>query len=240
MGLPVVATDIRGCRQVVDDGVNGLLVPVEDHVALADALRSLVRDPHEARPHGSCRAREGAGRVRRARRRAHRPRHLSNDVAHRKGVALFAARRGSGRETGVTATVQELAERALERHARPRPCARTTVGRRSPGSESERGAAGPSFRSGSRPRPRAPPSGTARARPRPPRSSRRRPSGRRSARPGAPGDPGSGRSTDPTRSPRCSRRSSPSPCGCACATPRSRARRRTRRAARPRSAGDPP
>ena len=28
MGVPVVATDIRGCRQVVDDGVNGVLVAV--------------------------------------------------------------------------------------------------------------------------------------------------------------------------------------------------------------------
>ena len=27
MGLPIVATDIRGCRQVVDHGRTGLLVP---------------------------------------------------------------------------------------------------------------------------------------------------------------------------------------------------------------------
>lgn len=33
-GLPVVATDIRGCRQVVADGVNGVLVPVRDPAAL--------------------------------------------------------------------------------------------------------------------------------------------------------------------------------------------------------------
>ena len=38
-GLPVVATDIRGCRQVVDHGVTGALVPVGDPGALADALR---------------------------------------------------------------------------------------------------------------------------------------------------------------------------------------------------------
>ncbi len=38
MGLPVIATDIRGCRQVVDDGVNGLLVPVRDPSALAGAV----------------------------------------------------------------------------------------------------------------------------------------------------------------------------------------------------------
>ncbi len=44
MGLPVVASDIRGCRQVVDDGVTGLLVPVADPAALARALRMLTAD----------------------------------------------------------------------------------------------------------------------------------------------------------------------------------------------------
>ena len=39
-GLPVVATDIRGCRQVVDDGATGLLVPVRDAGGLRDALPS--------------------------------------------------------------------------------------------------------------------------------------------------------------------------------------------------------
>ena len=37
-GLPVVATDIRGCRQVVDPGVTGALVPTRDVTALASAL----------------------------------------------------------------------------------------------------------------------------------------------------------------------------------------------------------
>src|SRR5690606_39642253 len=44
-GLPVVATDVRGCRQVVDDGVTGLLVPVRDGAALAAAIRTLGDDP---------------------------------------------------------------------------------------------------------------------------------------------------------------------------------------------------
>ncbi len=44
MGLPVVATDIRGCRQVVDDGVTGTLVPVKDVAALEGALRTLLVD----------------------------------------------------------------------------------------------------------------------------------------------------------------------------------------------------
>ena len=44
MGLPTVATDIRGCRQVVDDGETGLLVPVRDAVAIAAAVEQLVGD----------------------------------------------------------------------------------------------------------------------------------------------------------------------------------------------------
>jgi glycosyltransferase involved in cell wall biosynthesis len=44
MGLPIVATDIRGCRQVVDHGSTGLLVPVRDAPSLGDALLSLVTD----------------------------------------------------------------------------------------------------------------------------------------------------------------------------------------------------
>lgn len=45
MGLPVVATDIRGCREVVEDGVNGLLIPVGDPAALSAAVHKLGEDP---------------------------------------------------------------------------------------------------------------------------------------------------------------------------------------------------
>jgi glycosyltransferase involved in cell wall biosynthesis len=44
-GLPVIATDIRGCRQAVDHERTGLLVPVRDAHALADAVERLARDP---------------------------------------------------------------------------------------------------------------------------------------------------------------------------------------------------
>lgn len=44
MGLPIVATDIRGCRQVVEHGLNGLLVPPGDTRALADAVARLASD----------------------------------------------------------------------------------------------------------------------------------------------------------------------------------------------------
>lgn len=41
-GLPLVLTNIRGCRQVVDVGATGRLVPVRDSVALAQALIDLA------------------------------------------------------------------------------------------------------------------------------------------------------------------------------------------------------
>ena len=53
MGLPVVATDIRGCRQVVDHGATGLLVPPHDPAALADAVADLVVDPDRRRSMGA-------------------------------------------------------------------------------------------------------------------------------------------------------------------------------------------
>jgi len=45
MGLPIVAADVRGCRQVVDDGRTGRLVPVRSAEALRGALVALAHDP---------------------------------------------------------------------------------------------------------------------------------------------------------------------------------------------------
>ena len=45
MGKPIVTTDVPGCREVVSDGVNGLLVPARDADALALALERLLNDP---------------------------------------------------------------------------------------------------------------------------------------------------------------------------------------------------
>ena len=47
---PIVTTDAPGCREVVSDGVNGLLVPLKDPGALADALKRLIGDPQFGRP----------------------------------------------------------------------------------------------------------------------------------------------------------------------------------------------
>ena len=43
-GIPIVATDIRGCRQVVATGENGLLVPPRNAAALGEAIAMLVGD----------------------------------------------------------------------------------------------------------------------------------------------------------------------------------------------------
>lgn len=43
-GLPVIATDIRGCRQVVQHDVTGLLVPVRQAGPLGDAISELIAD----------------------------------------------------------------------------------------------------------------------------------------------------------------------------------------------------
>jgi glycosyltransferase involved in cell wall biosynthesis len=44
MGVPSMVTDIRGCREAVDHGENGLLFPVGDSDALARALIELLGD----------------------------------------------------------------------------------------------------------------------------------------------------------------------------------------------------
>jgi len=43
-GLPLVATDIEGCRMVVRHGENGFLIPVRDASALAEAIERLACD----------------------------------------------------------------------------------------------------------------------------------------------------------------------------------------------------
>lgn len=53
MGLPIVATDIRGCRQVVEDGRTGRLIPVRDTRALASAVTDLASDTSERRAMGA-------------------------------------------------------------------------------------------------------------------------------------------------------------------------------------------
>jgi glycosyltransferase involved in cell wall biosynthesis len=42
--LPLVTTDVPGCRDVVTDGIDGLLVPPRNSAALADAILKLMSD----------------------------------------------------------------------------------------------------------------------------------------------------------------------------------------------------
>jgi glycosyltransferase involved in cell wall biosynthesis len=44
-GKPIVASDVPGCREVVEHGKNGLLVPPGDPAALAEALALLAENP---------------------------------------------------------------------------------------------------------------------------------------------------------------------------------------------------
>lgn len=49
MGRPIVTTDAVGCREVVDDGVNGLLCRVRDAEDLADKLEQMMKLSHQQR-----------------------------------------------------------------------------------------------------------------------------------------------------------------------------------------------
>lgn len=44
VGRPIVTTDVPGCRECVDEGQNGLLVPVQNANQLASALRKLLEN----------------------------------------------------------------------------------------------------------------------------------------------------------------------------------------------------
>ncbi len=52
MERPIITTDVPGCRDVVDHGVSGLLVPLRDGRALELAIRLLLANPELARCFG--------------------------------------------------------------------------------------------------------------------------------------------------------------------------------------------
>lgn len=53
MGLPSVGTDVRGSREVIKDGVTGILVPPKDPQALAAAIIELLQNRERAARMGS-------------------------------------------------------------------------------------------------------------------------------------------------------------------------------------------
>jgi glycosyltransferase involved in cell wall biosynthesis len=54
-GVPGVSTDVGGVRDVIEEGVSGLLAPYGDARALASHVSSLLRDPARRRGMGECR-----------------------------------------------------------------------------------------------------------------------------------------------------------------------------------------
>ena len=46
-GLPVVTTNVPGCRELISDGVNGFLVPAKNSYLLAEALETLLKKVHK-------------------------------------------------------------------------------------------------------------------------------------------------------------------------------------------------
>lgn len=59
IGMPVIATDVCGISEVIQDGKTGLLVPQRDPARLAAAIRQMLVNPEMARAMG----REGQARV---------------------------------------------------------------------------------------------------------------------------------------------------------------------------------
>lgn len=45
IGRPIITTNSIGCKDTVEDGVNGFLIPIKDSDALAEKLRILLKDP---------------------------------------------------------------------------------------------------------------------------------------------------------------------------------------------------
>lgn len=57
MGKPLITTDVPGCREVVEEGINGFLVPAKDAEALAGAMLRMIANPEGRRLMG-CAGRE--------------------------------------------------------------------------------------------------------------------------------------------------------------------------------------
>jgi glycosyltransferase involved in cell wall biosynthesis len=91
MGLPIVATDIRGCREVVDRGRTGSLVPPADAASLASAIEELGHDPE-------LRRRQGDAARTKARQDFDQERVIQRTLAvYEQVLAAASARRGAHR-----------------------------------------------------------------------------------------------------------------------------------------------
>ena len=53
-GRPIVGTNIGGLPDLVEDGVNGVLVPPGSSTALSEAMIRMLRDPEQLERMGEC------------------------------------------------------------------------------------------------------------------------------------------------------------------------------------------
>jgi len=58
MSRPVITTDTAGCRETVDEGLNGYLVPIKDVDALAVAIQKIIDLTPEERTNMGIQGRE--------------------------------------------------------------------------------------------------------------------------------------------------------------------------------------
>ena len=40
--LPIITSNVEGCKEICIDGFNGILVPVKDYIALSDAIKKIL------------------------------------------------------------------------------------------------------------------------------------------------------------------------------------------------------
>lgn len=60
MGRPLIATNVPGCREVIDDRITGFLCKPRDSTDLSEKIKKMIKLPHEAR---SCMGRKGREKV---------------------------------------------------------------------------------------------------------------------------------------------------------------------------------
>jgi glycosyltransferase involved in cell wall biosynthesis len=51
-GRAIIATDVPGCREIVHDGENGILVPLKNSIALVSAIKELIDNPEKRKSMG--------------------------------------------------------------------------------------------------------------------------------------------------------------------------------------------
>ncbi len=96
-GLPCVATRVSGAEDVIESGVSGLLVPPQDHEALAAAILRLLRDtPFAARCGAAARERMRGG--------------FTGDILSERYLALCAQALGRPAPRAVTADAVVIPE----------------------------------------------------------------------------------------------------------------------------------